>query len=132
MLNKLITTFFTVTLLLLFCATANASTYASPVFESCYVLLNSSLEAEVSASLQLDCDTVYVKSAILQRVNKNGSTVYSSKAILPTTKTSYNVSDYTDWMDFSKHAEHGNYYRVRITFYADGYTSTATSAVVYY
>ena len=77
-------------------------------------------------------DTEIERRETIEMIVKIFDTVYSSKAILPTTKTSYNVSDYTDWMDFSKHAEHGNYYRVRITFYADGYTSTATYAVVYY
>lgn len=68
----------------------------------------------------------------LQRVNSSGSTIYSSTRITGPSESFSDASNYWGAHDFSGNATKGNYYRIKVTFSAEGESITRYSNIVYY
>lgn len=113
-------------------ASAFASTDANPVFIGSQIVLASNLKAEISTETKVSCEKITVSSLYRQQVNRSGSTVYSSVKLSNPTSTFSDDTNYFAWMDCSESATKGNYYRLKVTFNADGTTMTAYSNVVQY
>ena len=102
---------------------------ASPVFESGYVITDSSLYTEFGASTQKDVKNLYVSSVTLQEMDRKGN-VLSSKALAAPTEKVHDNCDITVWKTYS--ATSGKKYRIKAVFYADGYYITRYSNIVTY
>lgn len=101
----------------------------SPVFESGYVMIDSSLFTEFGAATHKVCKSIYVSSCTLQEMNSAGAVVSSTSLTPPTTKAQ-NASDFTAWATYS--GTSGKRYRIKAVFYADGYTITRYSNTITY
>ena len=102
---------------------------ASPVFESGYVITDSSLYTEFGAATKKDVKNLYVSSVTLQEMDGNGN-VLSSKALAAPTEKVHDNCDITVWKTYS--ATSGKKYRIKAVFYADGYYITRYSNIVTY
>lgn len=105
---------------------------ANPVFSDGDAYLFSDLSAEVNASTKGPCEKIVVSSMYLQRVNSSGSTIYSSTRISGPSESFSDASNYWGAHDFSGNATKGNYYRIKVTFSAEGESITRYSNIVYY
>lgn len=105
---------------------------ANPIFSDGDAYLFSDLTAEVNASTKGPCEEIVVSSMYLQRVNSSGSTIYSSTRISGPSESFSDASNYWGAHDFSGNATKGNYYRIKVTFSAEGESITRYSNIVYY
>ncbi|MBE5786072.1 MAG: hypothetical protein E7324_00865 [Clostridiales bacterium] len=84
------------------------------------------------AETKYDVDDLGVASIDLHRVNSNGSITYSITPLpLPTT-TYVDSMLYYGSKSCGGYAVRGSYYRLCVTFIADGMTMTITSRIVQY
>ena len=105
---------------------------ASPTYALATVTLNSNLVASCNAETRTDCNEIYISSMYLQRVNSSGTSVYSSIRIDPPSTTASGTDTFFVTHNCSEAASAGNYYRVKVTFWADGEEKTDYSNVVYF
>lgn len=110
-------------------ASAEISPYASPVFESGYVVTGNNLFTEFGASAHKICKKIYISSCTLQEMNSKGEVVSSTKLTPPSTIAT-NTSNYTAWATYS--GTKGKQYRIMAVFVADGYTITRYPNTVTY
>lgn len=125
-------TIFCFVLLLVNLIPAYAATYANPIFSGGYVIVTDDLDVELCADTKGPCDSISVSSISMQRVNSTGSVVYSSTSLPRPTSSVSNSTTYYAWMNCASYATSGNYYRLSVTFIADGVTMTITSRIVHY
>lgn len=111
---------------------ANAAMDASPVFVGGHVIVDNDLSAELHAQTKYECDDLGVASVDLHRVNSNGSITYSVTPLPLPTSTFGDSIDYYGWIECGGYAVKGSYYRLCVTFIADGMTMTITSRIVQY
>lgn len=105
---------------------------ANLVFSDGDAYLFTDLTAEVNASTKGPCEEIVVSSMYLQRVNSSGSTIYSAIRITGPSESFSDASNYWGAHDFSGYATTGNYYRIKVTFSAEGESITRYSNIVYY
>ena len=120
------------TLLFVFSVPAHAAITANPIFVGGYVIVDDALGVELHAQTKADCDNISVNSIYLQRVNSTGSVIYSSTSIPNPTSSVGNSTHYYAWLNCASYATSGNYYRLSVTFIADGVTMTISSRIVHY
>lgn len=122
------------TMLLLSCMVtcAYAIIDANPVFSAGDAYLFDDMTLEVNARTKGPCEEIIVSSMYLQRVNSSGSTIYSSTRISGPSESFSDASNYWGAHDFSGNATKGYYYRVKVTFSAEGESITRYSNIVYY
>lgn len=111
---------------------AHAAITANPIFVGGYVIVENDLSVELHAQTKYDCENITVSSMSFQRVNSTGSTIYSSTSLPTPTSTFSNSTNYYAWLNCASYATSGNYYRLSVTFIADGVTMTITSRIVHY
>lgn len=122
------------TMLLFSCmaTSAYAIVDANPVFSAGDAYLFDDMTLEVNARTKGPCEEIIVSSMYLQRVNSSGSTIYSSTRISGPSESFSDASNYWGAHDFSGNATKGYYYRVKVTFSAEGESITRYSNIVYY
>lgn len=111
---------------------AQAAIEANAVFSYGEVCLYDAFSAELFASTKGPCEEIVVSSMYLQRVNSSGSTIYFSTRISGPSESFSDSSNYWGAHDFSGSATTGNYYRIKVTFSAEGESITRYSNIVYY
>lgn len=114
----------------LFGTIAVAETRESVAFKITSIALTTGLYAEFRATTNRPCSTIKVSSCVLQEMN--GSTVVSSKSLSAPGPNATNSSTLNAYADYSAKGTHGKSYRIKATFWADGYTVTAYSRIVNY
>lgn len=122
----------TIILLVSMVPSAYAVIDANPVFSAGDAYLFDDLTAELNARTKGPCEEIVVSSMYLQRVNSSGSTIYSSTRISGPSESFSDASNYWGAHDFSGNATKGNYYRIKVTFSAEGESITRYSNIVYY
>lgn len=105
---------------------------ANPIFSDGDAYLFDDMTLEVNARTKGPCEEIIVSSMYLQRVNSSGSTIYSSTRISGPSESFSDASNYWGAHDFSGNATKGYYYRVKVTFSAEGESITRYSNIVYY
>ena len=111
---------------------AHAIIVANPIFSDGDAYLFDDMTLEVNARTKGPCEEIVVSSLYLQRVNSSGSTIYSSTRISGPSESFSDASNYWGAHDFSGNATKGNYYRIKVTFSAEGESITRYSNIVYY
>lgn len=111
---------------------AHAIIDANPIFSDGDAYLFDDMTLEVNARTKGPCEEIVVSSMYLQRVNSSGSTIYSSTRISGPSECFSDASNYWGAHDFSGNATKGNYYRIKVTFSAEGESITRYSNIVYY
>ena len=111
---------------------AQAAVEANAVFSYGEACLYSDFSAELFASTKGPCEEIVVSSMYLQRVSSDGSTLYSSTRISGPSESFSDTSNYWGAHDFSGNVTEGNYYRIKVTFSAEGESITRYSNIVYY
>lgn len=122
----------TIILLIGMITCAYAVVDANPVFSAGDAYLFEDMTLEVNARTKGPCEEIVVSSMYLQRVNSSGSTIYSSTRISGPSESFSDASNYWGAHDFSGNATKGNYYRIKVTFSAEGESITRYSNIVYY
>lgn len=122
----------TIILLMGMITCAYAVVDANPVFSAGDAYLFEDMTLEVNARTKGPCEEIVVSSMYLQRVNSSGSTIYSSTRISGPSESFSDASNYWGAHDFSGNATKGNYYRIKVTFSAEGESITRYSNIVYY
>lgn len=125
--------FFLLMLLLLnvlFGTMAVAESRESQAFKATTIALTTSLFAEFRATTNRNYSTIKVSSCSLQEMN--GSTVVSSITLQVPQATATNTDSFNTTKDYSQNGTHGKSYRIKATFWADGYTVTAYSRIINY
>lgn len=113
-------------------SSAHAIIDANPIFSDGDAYLFDDMTLEVNARTKGPCEEIVVSSLYLQRVNSSGSTIYSSTRISGPSESFSDASNYWGAHDFSGNATKGNYYRIKVTFSAEGESITRYSNIVYY
>lgn len=110
---------------------AQAAIDANAVFSYGEAHLYADFSVELWATTKGPCEEIVVSSMYLQRVNSSGSTVYSSTRLSGPSESFSDSSNYWGAHDCSGNASSGNYYRIKVTFSAEGESITRYSNIVY-
>lgn len=119
-------------LLVSFMNCAYAIEDANQIFSDGDAYLYTDMTVEMNARTKGPCEEIVVSSMYLQRVNSSGSTVYSFSRISGPSQSFSDASNYWGSHDCSGQATKGYYYRVKVTFSAEGESITRYSNIVYY
>ena len=115
----------TLCILLLFntviCVAEEMEARASSVLISGSVICTSTMYTQFSASLKIECETIYVSSVVLQK--KSGSSWQTIKSLTAPSDIVSNDKQFRAYANYNDSYESG-IYRLKAVFNADGYEKT--------